>query len=202
MTKIKSNKEYTIKLNHSELGDFYYRTKKSCDKYNNRSYNFNYYFTQDINDVQTWKKQKLVEKKVEDIHYDVNTKDCKIFLAIDNSKTYYAISNITSSVYTEKITRILTDLKESLITDSKNIYDMIGEDRQTEDNFMSNIKLLENDLNTYRKNYSFLKKTNTHINDKEVNLSVVDASYGFRLLKLKKLNSIQNYGENSPFTEN
>ena len=53
---------------------------------------------------------------------------------------------------------------------------------------MGFVEKLRNDLNLYRKDHSFLEKNK---NSEEIFLDIVDASYSFRLLKLRNLKAIQ-----------
>jgi hypothetical protein len=76
MSKIKTNKEYAIKIIHPEFGEFYY-------SYNgwNRFYR-TYIFTKNLSKVLTWKTNKFAEKQIDLILSNLEMNKGKIFLSL------------------------------------------------------------------------------------------------------------------------
>lgn len=194
MGRRKIIKEYTIKLIHPELGEWYYH-------YNNNYYNKScFYFTQDLSKVTTWKTIKYVQREIKKIIEKLEkSKKYKIFLEfgkdpkeelkdkmnISRKKYYYPIESVTSKVHFDNAKTTIDTLNKSLVDDSKMITKMIRKNKHIEDNFNDLINKLVSDVKEYKENFNFLEKNNK--NNSKILLDIVDASYGFRLLKLRTL---------------
>jgi len=197
----KTNKEYAVRLNHPELGTFYYQ-------YSNNEYwnnNAKFYFTQNLSKVDTWKTMKYVEKQIITIKDNLDKKKAKILLYLGDQisnelktnpriiqsrkRYYYEITVVTSKTHLDKAKDNLERLSETLIADSKIVTKMIKKSQILEKDFMSFFTKLYSDVNLYRKEHSFLEKNK---NIDTINLDIVDASYSFRLLKLKTLKTVES----------
>jgi hypothetical protein len=202
MGRRKTNKEYTIRLVHPELGEFYYH-------YTNGDWGRNtYFFTRDLHKVTTWKTVKYVDGEIKKIILNLDAKSkSKILLefgkdvpkeelllkmTISRKKYYYPITKVSSRFHIDNAKNTLNKLEETLLNDSKFITKMIKKSRHVEDGFMHIVNKLTNDLNLYRKEYSFLENNK---DSEPIYLDIVDASYGFRLLKLKTLKKAQTENE-------
>lgn len=79
-----------------------------------------------------------------------------------------------------------------MVLDSENISDLIKKFLINNDlldkNFMELFNNLSKDIKEYQKNYDIIKKHNIM---NSVTLDIVDASYGFRYLKLKNLSAFK-----------
>ena len=194
--RVKSRKDYTIKLVHPEMGEFYFH-------YYNRDYTrYNYYFTQNLNKVKVWKTSKFVESQIKDIFDKLDDKKGKVFLefgeepneemksklTISRKKYYFTINSIMSKIHIDNAKNNISELNETLVNDSKLITKLIRKNKHIEKDFMKIINKLTNDINMYRKDYNFLEKSK---DSEPVFIDIVDASYGFRLLKLKTLKKVQ-----------
>ena len=200
MVRIKTNKEYTIRLVHPEFGTFYY----------NYSTYDNCVFTQKLSRVAKWKTYFLVEQKIKDLEAQLSRKTWKIHLSFgtevsdeiknkiscNRKKYYYDVTSITSKHQFEKATDNIDNLKKTLVTDSETISETISNLIRNgfTDCFFDKISIIlkkfNGDINSYKKDYNYLKKCNHR--DVGAYLDIADASYGFRLLKLKTLKDIQN----------
>lgn len=196
MGKRKSTKDYAIRLIHPDIGEYYFNY---CDNSNN------FVFTQTLSRVQTWKTNETLNWQIENIESKLKSQSSRIILSLgkdvsdikEEIKTklicsmkryYYPISCIKSKQLIENAKNNIIRLDKSLLPDSELITDMIKHSRQTDKNFISILKTLESDVNLYRKEYAYLQKNK---NAEEIFLDIVDASYNFRLLKLKTLKNIQ-----------
>lgn len=65
---------------------------------------------------------------------------------------------------------------------------LIKKSKHIEKEFMKIFQKLQDDINQYRKDHKFLETNN---NSEPIFLEIVDASYSFRLLKLKTLKKVQ-----------
>jgi len=205
MTRLKSNKEYAIKLVHPEFGDFYL-TYKNTPVYNTP---LTYFFSKNLSKVSTWKTLSYLEKEVSEIYKKLDNSIGKIHLSfgelnmnddvdnliLDNTifkqkmiisrkKYYFPISDITSKELVENAKEIINNLNTTLIEDSKNITNLLIDSNQMEKSFMKTFGKLGSDIHLYRKNKNFLEKFK---DNNYAYLEIVDASYKFRLLKLKTL---------------
>lgn len=132
---------------------------------------------------------------------------------ISRKKYYYSITNIGSEIYINKfkekienINKIIFDLKKS-IKEEKINYNNIKleiktkiENDQDIDNiikghhvFLEKLNIIKKDINNCKKYQIELNKLNIHLNDIEngIKIDIVDASFNFRLKKLKMLNTFQ-----------
>ena len=137
MSKLKTNKEYAIKLTHPEFGDYYFSYDRWNIKYRN------YIFTKSLKKVMTWKTIKFAEKQINLLLSNLNSGKGKVLLSFI-------------------------------------------------DCFDDNIKSLI--ITSRKKNFYVINSVNykTQINqDVDVYLDIIDASFGFRLLKLKELKNLE-----------
>jgi len=113
-------------------------------------------------------------------------------LTVSRKKYYFTIKSIMSKQLIKTAKDNVDKLNESLVDDSKMITKLIKKNKHVEKDFMSIINKLTTDVNMYRKDYKFLEKNK---DAEPVYLDIVDASYGFRLLKLKTLKKMQTEDE-------
>lgn len=205
MGRRKGHKEYAIKLVHPELGDYYYHYNNNGGYYNPCKNNalFSFYFTQNLNKVSTWKTLKFVEKQILEIKNRLDQKNGKILIELgkdakdelkenailSRKKYYYPIKSIMSKVHIDNAKNNLDKLNQTLVEDSKLITKLIKSSKHLEKDFMKIFHKLHDDINSYRKDHNFLEMNS---NAEPIFLEIVDASYSFRLLKLKTLKKIQN----------
>ena len=193
MPKIKSNKEYTIKLVHPVFGDFYYQYNNLSAGYLNNVF----VFTQNLSKVKTWKSIKYIDKETNYIIENVSSGKSKIYLSFGQNvsddiimklilirkRYYYIINMISSKSHIQNAKNNIKDLNSSLLEKSKIITKSIKKCK-IDDDFMLILNKLSSDIHLYRKDYKFLQK---YQDAEQVILDIEDASYGFRLLKLKTL---------------
>lgn len=211
MPRRKTNKEYAIRLVHPDLGEYYFNYNNTGDNYayyNNKPSSF--MFTQTLKKVNIWKTLSVVEAQILQMIEDLNSKKGKILIPFGSElnenwsekakanmifkrkKYYYQINNIVSKYHIDSAKSNIKKLDETLLADSIMITEMIKNSLHLEKDFMKKIKQFENDINSYRKDYSLLDK---HMNFDVAYLDIVDASYGFRYLKLKTLKELSNENE-------
>jgi hypothetical protein len=198
----RTNKEYSIKLVHPEFGVFYYQYS-NLNSWNGVG---TYFFTQNLSKVSTWKNIKYTEKKILKITETLESRKAKILLSFDDDlknkfitnskliisrkKYYYPITNkIVSKTHINLSKNKIDELNKTLVNDSKSITKLIKKSKHVEKEFMSIFKKLENDINSYRKEHKFLESNK---NSEDIYIDIVDASYNFRLLKLRTLKTVQN----------
>ena len=185
--RAKSHKDFTIKLNHPEMGDFYYHYHNNGGYYSGHSgHRQTYYFTQNLNKVTTWKTSKYAETQIKEIFDTLQKNEGHILLefgeepneelkgklTISRKKYYFTVKSIMSKHLIKTAKDNVDKLNESLVNDSKMITKLIKKNKHIEKDFLSIINKLTTDA-------------------EPVFLDIVDASYGFRLLKLRTLKKIQ-----------
>jgi len=195
MGRRKTTKEYAIRLTHPDFGEFYF------NYFNNDSYNF----TQNLSKVTTWKTLSAVKSLISYIEQSVENRQHRIVLPFGKDvnnieerfrskmtcsmkRYYFPINSIKSKNEIQRAKDNIEKLNKTLLPDSEYITNMIKHSKQLEKHFMGFVEKLRNDLNLYRKDHSFLEKNK---NSEEIFLDIVDASYSFRLLKLRNLKAIQ-----------
>lgn len=198
--RAKSRKDFAIKLTHPEMGEFYFH-------YSNRIYSKSiFYFTQNLNKVNTWKTSKYAESQITQIFESLENKYGKILLefgeepkeemksrlTLSRKKYYFTVNSIISKAALENAQNNIKRLDETLINDSKMITKLIRKSKHLENNFVKIVHKLADSINLYRNEHSFLEKNK---NAEPIFLDIVDASYGFRLLKLKTLKKVQTEDE-------
>lgn len=200
MGRRKLIKEYAIRLIHPELGEWYYH-------YCNNNYGrYEFFFTQDLNKVLTWKTLKFTNKEIQVMiknlekgNYGAHKillefgktpkEELKDKMIISRKKYYYIIKSIPiSKFHIENAQNIIDNLDKSLVEDSKNITKILKKNKKS-DNLPILINKLSNDIDRYKKEAFFLEKTTQ--NSGNYVLDIVDASYNFRLLKLRTLKKVQ-----------
>jgi hypothetical protein len=182
----KNNKEYAIRLYHPEFGDFYYshsndtytRSKKFC-------------FVKNLKRVAKWKKKDVAEKNMEYIlgknyhilflSFDKNSEIQHTDIEVYGKRKYYTINRLP---LTEKNIETLKLKNEELEKSLSINFDLMSElfnKKIFNDDFFKRVNLFKKDTKTYKDNHEKLRS------DEGVILDVVDASFNFRSLKLKKL---------------
>lgn len=202
MGRIKNSKEYAIILK-TKFGDYYYN-------YTNHNVIYNeFIFTQDLSKVSKWKTLKIVKNQIWNIKEKLETNYNKILLHVDDvnnfeiddknkiiwkrKKPYYPILKVSSNIHLNKAKSNIESLNKNLYNDAEYVFNMIKENKHMEKDFISIFKKLSNDIILYRKEFSFIQKySNENV---ETYLDIVNASYGFRFLKLKNLNEIEMKNE-------
>lgn len=206
MTRCKINKEYAIKITHPEFGEYYFSYTNNNGYYSNHN-NLSYIFTKNLNKVTTWKTIKYAEKEIFQIMENINkyrsniklligtevNEEIKSRLILSRKKYYFIVNSVSSQSIIDRSNR----LNETILEDSKNITESIKKNSHIDKNFMEILKKFEKDINSFREDYNFLQKIKTN----DVNLDIVDASYGFRRLKLKTLNMFQDDNEDEALVE-
>ena len=203
MPRIKSNKEYAIRLtipSIPELGHYYYSYNNNGDSF--ASSESRYMFTQDLSKVNKRKtlvrvKNDIIQiqdtlkldkgeilisfgKKLdEDINENVKS---KLFL---HRGTYYLkINKVFSNYQIENAKKIKNDLDKTLSKDAQYIADIIKNSQHFNKNFIGVVNKLSKNVNLYKKSYNLIKENEMTMPS---TLDIVDASHNFRFLKLKKL---------------
>jgi len=236
MSKIKINNEYAVRINHPELGVFYFSYCGLNEKFNP------FVFTKILSKVQTWKTIKFAEKQINIIISQLESNEGKIYLSLGTNieceytskifqsrKKYYylidSIQNVRSKINLITANKNVNNLNVTLIEDSEEICNVY---KNIKNNFFINkIKKLDNcdvdfdeilkysndtllsintynaiqnelvlkvnnyleDISLYKKDISILEDSKTY---KGLYLDIIDASYGFRRLKLNTLNLLQD----------
>lgn len=206
MARFKTNKEYAIKITHPEFGVYYYSHCNSpYYSYNSQNTKYKYIFVQDLSKVLTWKSTGFTEKQIIEINTrlinhsgqillslgaNVN-QETKSKLILSKKKYYFEIKAITSRENVKTAQDDLNRLNVSLLEDCKNVTKLIKKNKHVEKDFQKEFikifKQLESDINLCRKSYNFLDNSQ----NVEIFIEIVDASYNFRLLKLRTLNNLQ-----------
>lgn len=187
MSKLKSKREYAIRLVFPEVGEYYLsRIEKQWSK-------CTYLFTSELTKVQKWK----TKNKVDDIIKKISESKNSIYLLLgtetnllpkykDNisfsmNKYRFLIKDIMTKENIDKIRSDINGLDAVLLEDLSLIADLIQYKKIDKDTFVF-LKKFEKDIHLYRilNGYSIF--------DDNKYIDIVDASYGFRYLKLKALN--------------
>lgn len=198
MGRIKTNKEYTIKLIHPEFGEYYLYYIRN-NSYGN---GISYIFTKNLNKVLTWKTIKYVEEEMKSIKDRLSNvtgdillsfgenvnEELKPRLIYSRKKYFFKVSFATSHALMEEAQNNINSLNISLLTDSELIFETIKNGMHFEKEFSKIIKNLDSQISKYRTEYFFLEKSKTN----GVFVDIVDASYNFRFLKLKNLNNLSD----------
>jgi hypothetical protein len=199
MTRFKSHKDYAIKMVHPEFGDFYF---SYADTYANL-----YIFTKNLKRVCKWKTKNSILSKINEIiesthrsrillsfGKDVND-SFKNRILIDKNMTvsmkryYYRVRNVSTSVFIKEAQINIDAISKTLVPDVESIRQAIINNAVDEKKFMDKLQEFIKDINEYRKNYSIIKKY-TRNTEGLAFIDIVDASYGFRNLKLKTLKNV------------
>lgn len=197
---MRNNKEYAIKITNKNLGDFYYHYTKILWKDNYRYY----VFSKKTIGIRKWKTigyintviDEIFEKLLHnnriarsmillectDLFNEGIVKESEYNLLISRKKCFIQVTKVSSknmiertdleiSNYVSKITSLMKTAENDKILDLTVVKKMLD-----------NLKLKITSYNKYKKcdnaNYQ------DYINN---SIDYVDASYNFRLLKLKKL---------------
>lgn len=188
MSKLKSKREYAIRLVFPEVGEYYLSRIESTWN------NCNYLFTSDLSKVQKWKTKNKLDEIIKNISESKNS----IFLLLGTEtdllpkykdditysmkKYRFLIKKITTKDNIDKIRSDIGNLDLVLLEDSSIITNLI-QNNNVDKETLNFLKKFENDIRLYRKLNGYLS-----IFDDNKYIDIVDASYGFRYLKLKALN--------------
>lgn len=196
MSKLKiNNQEYAIRLVFPEVGDFYLsriESKWNC---------CNYLFTSKLSKAQKWK----TKNKIEEILIHISESEDSIFLLLDSDtdlppkykdliicsmkKYRFLIKKITTKDNIDKIRSNIDGLDLVLLEDSNIITNLI-QNANIDNDTLRFLKKFKIDIQLYRKLNGYLS-----FFDDDKYIEVVDASYGFRRLKMIKLNETSEYHE-------
>lgn len=209
MGRIKTNKEYSIKLIHPEFGEYYLNyirdNNQYCYGYAKNKIGYSYIFTKNLNKVTTWKNAKTIESTINLIKDSLCNGTCEILLSLgkevkeeiidklicSRKKYYFRILFATSQPLIDEAKKNINSLNISLLRDSELIMEAIKNGGHIEKDFSKQIKKLDSQVSKYRTDYLFLEEAEKS----GVLLDIVDASYGFRFLKLKNLKNLNNESE-------
>lgn len=203
MARRKTTKEYAIRLIHPELGEYYFNYMNTGNYYSSKQIP-EYVFTQTLKKVNTWKTKNVVEKFVKDIVSTVNGKKRKIYIPLGKEldenlsreikskivcikkRFYFSIENIFTDSEVVRLKEENEKIHSAIVIDSKFIKKKIKEEDFTSEDFLIVLNKFNNSIKRYNKNTNTLNTTLL-----EGRIDIVNASYGFRYLKLKNLKSIE-----------
>jgi len=126
MSRIKSNKEYAIRLTVPEHGEYYFSHVKNTDNFRFRTY----VFTNVLSSVTKWKTISAIEEQVFIINKLMIEGGCKILFQSNESndntieirkKNYYQIDMICSDIFYNKISEKIEKIKNDIISTENNI---------------------------------------------------------------------------------
>ena len=213
MPRFKSHKDYAIKLIHPEFGDFYYgynnyktyiftknlkrvtkwKTKKVAEEH------IDYIINDTKKSSYEYGAHKALLSFGKDIDNDIKDNIPANNLVYSMKRYYCSVNNLCTkdciekakSLHEKQIKEAKKQIEEStLLSDIEFIKQSVIDNKHIEKKFTKNIDKLKKDINEYTKNYNFLKNID---NKKEyIMLEIVDASYGFRRLKLKTLKNVES----------
>lgn len=201
MSRIKNNKEYSIRLK-TFFGDWYY--SHTNINYDNRYTKKTIIFTKKLSKVAKWKTLDIVEKQILSISINNNSPNNNILLSLDGmnldnldknkiitirKKLYYKISIVESDIHIKKAENNVNELNKIMIEDAENIVSLIKENKHIENDFNKFFKQFDKNIKLYRKDYLYLK--NIKSKNIEGYLDIVNSSFNFRNLKIKNLNNIE-----------
>jgi hypothetical protein len=209
MPRKKLIREYAIRLTHPILGEYYFNYINNYNWYCNDSL---FMFTQELSKVSKRKDIKTLEKQISQIIESLkhNKKDkilipfgleipknlpeeVKVKIFCNRKRYYYPIDTIISKHHIEQAKTIFDETNQLVISDAQKIVDMISNSQHLRKDFVKIINRLENNVSICRKNSELIEKNKDSI---DVKLDIVDASFGFRYLKLKTLNKLNEETEN------
>jgi len=183
MSKIKTNKEYTIKIEHPTLGIYYYSYCGFNDKFRP------FVFTKNLSKVQTWKTTKFVEKHIESILSKINQKSGKIYLSLGTEpdenlsrelKENSIISRKMNYYIIEKTDNIRS--KIGLITAEENI-------KELDVTLIQDSDMIANEYINIKNNF-YINKINKISND-NINVSEIITNIDNTLLSMNSFDCIQ-----------
>lgn len=206
MPRIRTNKQYAIRLVHKDLGNFYFNYLNDGGYYNDSK---KYMFIKDLNKVHKWKTLSVIEEYIEELISNLKSSKNKISIQfgktmpnvpveykdkIENYRGRYYLNinkGVISKHVIEKSERTIKKLDETLENDSFFVYDKIKNSSHVKiTDFDKIVKKLANDIRTYQKSYNELENINKK-GSEIYYLDIVDASFNFRTLKLRNLKSLQ-----------
>ena len=201
MPKFKSNKEYALKLNHPEFGDFYFNCY-TIPTWREK----NFKFTKDLSKVKKWKTKKFVENVISIIDTNLKRKSGEIILmfgdevedllksklVLDKKKYYHHIKFIRNYEILNKSKDDFYKIHDILILNSEELTKILKSENFDRNDFIEAKKMFNNNMAIHTKKYNILENNNMGEN---IVFNIVDASFGFRLLKLKNLKSVQEKRE-------
>jgi len=204
MGKIKSNKEYAIRITHPDIGSFYFN-------YDNWG---KYIFTSNLSKVKKWKTLSCVKDQVHRIVTNTNSRsgntnghftffNCdeinipdklKHNVRISRKKKFYYVNHLISKEKVKfdeyEMDKVYEPLKEQIIEISKLFKNDTFKDVQFEDDVKNKFKKLTKIINQYKKNQGVVIRHMDTKGNEKVYIDIVDASFNFRTLKLQKLSGV------------
>ena len=209
MGRIKSNKQYSIRITHPIHGVFYY-SHFNWDK-------MQYIFTQKLSSVSKWKTKKIVEQNISEmVQHTTNSRnivfqvgvvkdddttlgdielgqDMFVFRKRIYQKVRQVIKKSEVSESSDEMLKIYDTLKLGL----KELNELFGDDSFIDVQYEKDTKSIFNrfvqNMNMYNKHQNrVIKATKLRKNNQLVYIDLVNSSFNFRGLKLKTLTS---YGD-------
>lgn len=159
MPRIKTSKEFAIKLIHPQFGDFYF----SYAGWNSGQYQ--YVFVQNLSKVTKWKTTKFTEKQINLIISNLKQKKGRIMISfgsiIDESLKLIMIES--KRKYYLPVTLLKTKIELNKATDSVNKNNFMF--KENSKNFLDSFKNIQNDL---------IFKLNDYILDGDASMENID----------------------------
>lgn len=160
MPRIRTSKEFAIKLIHPKFGDFYYSYAGWSDK------GYHYIFVRNLSKVSKWKTEKFTEKQINNMLTSTKNKKCKILLSfgenVDDSlktlmieskkKFYFPVSSIASLYSLNKTIEDNIIIESNLKTQS---ISFLGVFEDLKNNFIPNLEEYLSDSTVNQKNVNF-----------------------------------------------
>ena len=168
----------------------------------NRKHITKFMFTKDLIKVKTWKTLNCAKETISSMISNLEKNLSQILIPLTKEqeskfeesklifirkKAYYPIKSITSQLQYNLSKEVINKLSPVLAEDSKKITDLIEGNKITDIEFMPIFRKFENDVHEYITGFNLVERHNNG----EPLLDIVDASYGFRLIKLQTLAKIQ-----------
>lgn len=202
MARKKILKDYTIKITHPEFGEYYLNYIRNNYGYSS-TIDVSYLFTKNLNKVKTWKTTKSIESEIKFMQErlvknrgeillifgsDVDD-ELKTRMVVSCKRYYFKITSFVDKIKINAAKNNISLLDSTLISDSELITEGIKNgDHIIDKTFVKKIKQLQSDISNYKEDYLYLEKNK----DVDVTVDIADASYGFRLLKLKNLRKVKD----------
>ena len=197
MSKIKTNKEYAIKVVHPEFGDFYF----SYDGHG--GFKKTYIFTKNLSKVVTWKTSKFAKKQIDLILSYLETDKGKILLSLgeevdenvknrtilSRKKHFYPVNLAKSKLRVNDAIINIKGLNSNMIVNSKNLIKSI--DNLSKNIFINNFESSFDD----RKMFLNLEHTEESIKKIKDSLNVLGKFYNDSIFYVDEHKTIKNYEE-------
>lgn len=196
--RAKSNKEYAIRISNPKVGDFYY------SHYNENGRKC--MFTQDLSKVSKWKTKKIVEGIIKDYlirsNYNLVISLGKVdtdYVPTDKNKyvfrkrLYYSIPAVAEKGKIVEVNESMELIYDSLKRQLMDFNNLLSDDdflrKQYEKENRDILNKFVNDINIFKKHQNNIIKYTKDL-ENTFFLDIVNASFNFRTLKIKTLNTI------------